>query len=44
MDSKCLVDKVIEARGLDPSTVKSRTVIDTGDNSLKVCVSVFDRL
>ena len=41
-DSKLLVEKVTEARGLNAETVKSRTVIDTGNNSLKVCVSIVD--
>jgi hypothetical protein len=41
-DSLRLVEKVIEARGLCRDSVMCRAVIDGGQGSLKVCLSVFD--
>jgi hypothetical protein len=41
-DAKGFVERVIEARGLDISTVKCRPVLDGGQGSFKVVVSVFD--
>ena len=41
-DSKRFVEKVIEARGLNRETVKSRVVIDSGQSSLKIVLSVYD--
>ena len=36
------MEQIIHDRGLKVEDVKTRTVIDTGDNSLKVCVSIYD--
>ena len=41
-DAKGFKDRVIEARELDPATVKCRPVVDTGQGSFKVLVSIFD--
>ena len=41
-DSKVLIEKIAEARGLNLESVKSRVVIDGGQGSLKVVVSIFD--
>ena len=41
-DIKGFVDKVIEARGLDQDNVKCRVVMDKGQGSLKIVLSVFD--
>ena len=41
-DSKTLVEKVAEVCGLDIKKIKCRMVMDTGQGSLKVCVSIFD--
>ena len=41
-DIKGFVEKVIEARGLDQDTVKCRVVMDKGQGSLKIVLSVFD--
>ena len=40
-DAKQLIEKVVEARGLDINNVKCRTVIDGGQGSLKIVTSVF---
>ena len=41
-DSKVLIEKIAEARGLNLESLKSRVVIDGGQGSLKVVVSIFD--
>ena len=41
-DVKRLVKKIIEARGLNPETVKCKPVMDAGQGSLKCTLSVFD--
>ena len=41
-DVKTFVQRVIEARGLDNETVKCRPVMDAGQGSFKVVLSVFD--
>ena len=41
-DSETLDEKVAEACGLDVEKIKCKMVLDTGQGSLKVCVSIFD--
>ena len=41
-DCKAFILRVIEARGLDLETGKCRPVLDGGQGSFKVVVSVFD--
>ena len=42
-DARALVEEVMVARGLKPETLMCRAVIDGGQGSLKICLSVFDR-
>jgi hypothetical protein len=42
-DAAGLVKKVAEARGISLDNIKSRVVIDGGQGSLKVVVSIFDK-
>ena len=39
----CQAELVIEGRGLDKEKVSCRVVIDGGQGSVKVCVSIVDR-
>ena len=41
-DAKALFEKVIEARKINKNTAMCRTIVDTGQGSLKVCTSIFD--
>ena len=41
-NAKELVEKIAEVRGLDLNSLKSRVVIDSGQGSLKVVVSIFN--
>ena len=41
-NSRRLVEKVSEAQKLNMGKVKCQGVIDTGQGSLKICVSIFD--
>ena len=42
-NSRRLVEKVSEAQKLNMEKVKCQGVIDTGQGSLKICVSIFDK-